>query len=195
MFRPCYGRPSEERRKRPGAARTGDDLDGAVGAHSPHPPVGDTSAGGYRGSVAERRWTGSWLSGVIPAGSKSEYPGEQLGLPEFGTGSVAGVGRRLGALLIDWLLCEAIALAAFHDQFLTIAVFAAETYLLTALTGFTIGKRLLGLRVMRLDGKPVGLIWSFIRTLLFLAVVPPLVFDTDLRGLHDKAANTVVVRT
>jgi hypothetical protein len=24
--------------------------------------------------------------------------------------------------------------------------------------------------------------------------VPPLVFDVDLRGLHDKAANTVVVR-
>jgi uncharacterized RDD family membrane protein YckC len=107
---------------------------------------------------------------------------------------VAGVGRRLGALLIDWLLCEAIAVAAFHSQFLTIAVFAVETYLLTALTGFTVGKRLLGLRVVRLDGRPVGLIWSLVRTLLFLAVVPPLVFDVDLRGLHDKAAHTVVIR-
>jgi uncharacterized RDD family membrane protein YckC len=69
-----------------------------------------------------------------------------------------------------------------------------EVYLLTALTGFTVGKRLLGLRVVRLDGKPVGLIWSLVRTLLFLAVVPPLVFDRDLRGLHDKASNTVVIR-
>lgn len=144
--------------------------------------------------MAERRWTGSWLSGVTPAGSKSGYPGEQLGLPETGAGSVAGVGRRLGALLIDWLLCEAIAVAAFHDPYLTIAVFAVEVYLLTALTGFTVGKRLLGLRVVRLDGKPVGLIWSLVRTLLFLAVVPPLVFDRDLRGLHDKASNTVVIR-
>jgi uncharacterized RDD family membrane protein YckC len=146
------------------------------------------------GLVAERRWTGSWLSGVTPAGSTSKYPGERLGLPESGAGSVAGVGRRLGALLIDWLLCEAIAVAAFHSQFLTIAVFAVETYLLTALTGFTVGKRLLGLRVVRLDGRPVGLIWSLVRTLLFLAVVPPLVFDVDLRGLHDKAAHSVVIR-
>jgi hypothetical protein len=148
---------------------------------------------GYRGSVAERRWAGSWLSGTT-AGSESEYPGQQLGLPETGAGSVAGVGRRLGALVIDWLICEIIALAAFHNQYLTIAVFAVEVYLLTATTGFTVGKRLLGLRVVRLDGKPVGFLWSAIRTLLFLAVIPPLVFDADLRGLHDKAANTVVIR-
>ncbi len=145
--------------------------------------------------VAERRWAGSWLSGVASAGDKDEYPGQRLGLPESGPGSVAGVGRRLGALVIDWVLCEIIAVAAFHDQFLTIAVFAVETYLLTALTGFTAGKRLLGLRVVRLDGKPVGLVWALVRTLLFLAVVPPLVFDSDQRGLHDRAANTIVVRT
>jgi uncharacterized RDD family membrane protein YckC len=150
-------------------------------------------------SVAERRWTGSWLSGVAPDSEteeKTEYPGQRFGLPEFGPGSVAGVGRRLGALVIDWILCEAIALAAFHAQYqyLTIVVFAVETYLLTALTGFTIGKRLLGLRVVRLDGKPVGLLWSLVRTILFLAVIPPLVFDGDLRGLHDKAANTIVIR-
>ena len=146
------------------------------------------------GSVAERRWAGSWLSGTAPAGAGSEYPGQRLGLPEPGAGSVAGVGRRLGALMIDWLLCEAIAWGVFHDQYLTIAVFAAEVYLLTALTGFTVGKRLLGLRVVRLDSKPVGFLWSLIRTLLLLAVIPPLVFDSDLRGLHDKAADTVVIR-
>jgi uncharacterized RDD family membrane protein YckC len=144
--------------------------------------------------VAERRWTGSWLSGVAPARDQGEYPGQELGLAESGAGSVAGVGRRLVALIVDWLLCEIIAVALFHDLFLTIAVFAAETYLLTALTGYTVGKRALGLRVARLDGKPVGLLWALVRTLLFLAVIPPLVFDADLRGLHDKAANTVVIR-
>jgi len=51
-----------------------------------------------------------------------------------------------------------------------------------------------GVRVVRLDGKPVGLLRSLVRTLLLLAVVPPLVFDRDLRGLHDKAAGTIVVR-
>ena len=145
--------------------------------------------------MAERQRAGSWLSGPTPARTESQYPGQRLGLPESGPGSVAGVGRRLGALVIDWLLSEAIAWGVFHDQFLTLAVFAAEVYLLTALTGFTVGKRLLGLRVVRLDGKPVGFLWSLVRTLLFLAVIPPLIMDGDLRGLHDKAANTVVIRT
>jgi uncharacterized RDD family membrane protein YckC len=144
--------------------------------------------------VAERRSAGGWLSGVLVPGDKGKYPGEQFGLPEAGSGSVAGIGRRLGALLIDWLLCEIIALAAFHDQFLTIAVFGAEVWLLTALTGFTLGKRLLGVRVVRIDGRPVGLVWALVRTLLLLCVVPPLVYDGDLRGLHDKASNTIVIR-
>jgi uncharacterized RDD family membrane protein YckC len=84
--------------------------------------------------------------------------------------------------------------AAFHTEYLTIAVFAAEVWLLTALTGFTVGKRLVGIRVVRIDGKPVGLLWALVRTLLFLCVIPPLVYDGDLRGLHDKAANTIVIR-
>ncbi len=104
------------------------------------------------------------------------------------------MGRRIGALIIDWLLCTVIALGAFGSQYWTIVVFAAEVWLLTALTGFTLGKRLLGMRVIRLDGKPVGLIWSLVRTILLLAVIPAVVFDADLRGLHDKAANTVVIR-
>jgi uncharacterized RDD family membrane protein YckC len=107
---------------------------------------------------------------------------------------VAGIGRRFGALTIDWLLCTAIALSAFHQQRWTIVIFAVEVYLLTATTGFTIGKRLLGARVVRLDGKPVGFIRALWRVLLLLAVVPALVFDQDLRGLHDRAAGTIVIR-
>ena len=144
--------------------------------------------------MAERRSAGSRPSDTAPDATNRGYPGRRLGLPESGAGSVAGVGRRLGALVIDWLLCEVIALSAFHDQYLTIAVFAVEVYLLTALTGFTVGKRLLGVRVVRLDGRPVGPVWALVRTLLLLAVVPPLVFDSDLRGLHEKASGTVVIR-
>jgi uncharacterized RDD family membrane protein YckC len=148
--------------------------------------------------VTDRRWAGSWLSGPGAADDGNDggkkYPGQRFGLPETGSGSVPGLGRRLGALFIDWLLCTIIALAAFKSQYWTIAVFAVEIFLLTALSGFTIGKRLVGVRVVRLDGKPVGLLRSLVRTLLLLAVVPPLVFDRDLRGLHDKAAGTIVVR-
>jgi uncharacterized RDD family membrane protein YckC len=105
------------------------------------------------------------------------------------------MGRRLVALFIDWILSMLIGLAIFHSRgWTTLAIFAAEDYLLTALTGFTVGKRLLGIRVGRLDGKPVGLLWALVRTLILLTVVPPLVTDRDLRGLHDKAANTIVIR-
>jgi len=134
---------------------------------------------------------------LLPArspGDPEKYPGEKFGLPERGSRSVAGMGRRLLALLIDWLASMVVALVIFQSAGWTLAVFGVEVYLLTALTGLTVGKRLLGLRVARLDGKPVGFWWSLVRTILLLTVIPPLVTDRDLRGLHDRAANTIVIR-
>jgi uncharacterized RDD family membrane protein YckC len=111
---------------------------------------------------------------------------------------VAGIGARLGALVVDWGACEIIALTIFRShaavQLWTLVFFAAETWLLTGLTGATLGKRLLRLRVVRLDGRPVGLVSALVRTVLLLLVVPPLVVDSDLRGLHDRAARTIVLR-
>ncbi len=135
------------------------------------------------------------------------YPGQYYGLPEAGPGSVAGWSRRFGALLIDWLACSVIAIAFFYHpatghaanvlsqpRLWTPVVFGIQDWLLTALTGVTLGKRLLGLRVIRLDGRPVGLARAFVRTLLLMLVVPAMMMDRDLRGLQDKAAKTVVVR-
>ena len=153
---------------------------------------------GYRGGVAERRRAGSWLNGMPgrpEAGDADTFPGQRFGLPEEGSGSVASIGRRLLALLLDWLLCTLIALAFFHSRWWTLPIFAVETYLLTALTGFTVGKRVLGVRVVRVDGKPIGFVWALVRTILLLAVVPALITDRDLRGLHDRAANTIVIRS
>ena len=134
------------------------------------------------------------MDGAKAPSDRPAYPGERFGLPANGPRSVAGMGRRLGALLIDWAVCTLIATALFHDQYWTLVVFAVQDYLLTALTGLTLGKRLTGIRVARLDGRPVGFGWALVRTLLLLCVIPPLVTDRDLRGLHDRAANTVVIR-
>jgi uncharacterized RDD family membrane protein YckC len=146
--------------------------------------------------VADQQWAGTGPAGAPAASTDhvTRYPGEQFGLPESGPRSVAGMGRRIAALFIDWILCTFIAATLLHSRYWTIAVFAVEVYVLTVLTGTTVGKRLLGLRVARLDGKPTGLGWTLVRTLLLLAVVPPLVTDRDRRGLHDKAANTIVLR-
>jgi uncharacterized RDD family membrane protein YckC len=124
----------------------------------------------------------------------SSYPGERFGLPEQGRGSVATMGSRLLALLIDWLLCLAIAHWLTHSQYWTIAIFAVEVWVLTALTGTTVGKRLCGIRVIRTDGGVVGFRWALVRTVLLLTVVLPLLTDFNRQGVHDRAADTIVVR-
>ena len=144
----------------------------------------DPGRGGYRGVVAQ----------LTEADSKPAYPGQRFGLAEHGPTSVASMGRRLLALLIDWLLSMVIAYWITRSQFWTIAVFAVEILVLTALTGTTVGKRLVGIRVIRTGGGMVGFRWALVRTALLLTVVPPLLSDRDLRGLHDRAADTIVVR-
>jgi len=127
-----------------------------------------------------------------------EYPGGGLGFPAAGAGAISGMGRRVGALFIDWFLSAFVAAALIRPpywevQYWTLAIFALQDVVLTALTGVTVGKRLLRIRVARLDGRMVGG-WAVVRTVLLLCVIPPLVVDRDLRGLHDRASDTAVVR-
>ena len=60
--------------------------------------------------------------------------------------------------------------------------------------GRTLGKRLLRIRAVSTDGSAPGFKWAAVRTLLLLFVIPACITDRDLRGLHDRAANTIVVR-
>src|SRR5258708_30760758 len=50
----------------------------------------------------------------MTAESSAGYPGETLGLPKAGSGSLAPMGRRLLALLIDWLIAYGLALLAME---------------------------------------------------------------------------------
>lgn len=144
----------------------------------------------------DRHGVGSWLGGPRSAGARLGYPGERLGLPETGPGAVAGFGRRLLAFLVDAALCDLVALLFFHGwAYWNVVVFFVEVYLLTALSGRSAGQALCRLWVARLDGKPVGLLWGFVRTVLLCLLIPAVIWDRDGRGLHDKAANTVVVRS
>jgi len=122
--------------------------------------------------------------------------------------SVAPMGKRLLALIIDWLLCALIASSVtghalfggvgdkhyFAAQYATLGLFVLEVYLLTAVSGLTVGKRLLRMRAISTDGGAPGFKWAAVRTLLLLFVVPACLTDRDLRGMHDRAANTIVVR-
>jgi len=67
--------------------------------------------------------------------------------------------------------------------------------LLVGTLGSTIGHRLLGIRVVRLDGAIAGPILALIRTSLLAVVIPAVIWDRDTRGFHDKIAGTVTIRT
>ena len=56
------------------------------------------------------------------------------------------------------------------------------------------GHRLLGLKVVRLDGSDAGPVRGTVRSVLLSLAVPALVWDRDQRGLHDRFVGTVLRR-
>lgn len=138
---------------------------------------------------------GSWLQGPQIHREEGDWPGRRLGLPETGRHSVAPAWRRLLALMVDWFMCLAIAGAiGSTNPFLAPAIFAVENILLVSTLGYSVGHRLFGIEVRRLDGRVPGFLPAIIRTALVVLVIPPLIFDRDSRGLHDLAARTVILR-
>ena len=129
-------------------------------------------------------------------------------MPERGPGSLARFGRRLVAVLVDWLVCTVIAAGLMHYRlgqgglgpFKPLVVFVLMNLLLVGTLGSTIGHRLLGIRVVRVGGGSVGPgasagpLLALIRTVLLAVVIPALIWDRDTRGFHDKIAGTVPVR-
>jgi len=116
---------------------------------------------------------------------------------------VAGWGRRILALCLDWLASMLAAVAFLGtqvwtghglSQWATMAMFLLEATLLTALLGGSFGQLVCRMAVARVDGKPINLLQALLRTFLICLVVPPLIFNRDQRGLHDLAARTVTLR-
>jgi uncharacterized RDD family membrane protein YckC len=124
-------------------------------------------------------------------------------LPESGSGSLAPIGRRLAALLIDWLISYGLALLALGAGAISKAILPTAILVIwfllgvvaVRLFGFTPGQLALGLEVAAVDGRvPVGLGRLAVRGLLIGVVIPPLFVDSDGRGLHDRVTGTAVVR-
>lgn len=117
---------------------------------------------------------------------------------------LASWGRRIGALVIDWAACQAVVYALVRgsshhgESFYPLGLFFLESGIGVALLGASFGQLLTRVRVRRIDGRPVELLPSFLRSLLVCLVIPPLVFKPDGRGLHDMAVGTgtfTLVRT
>ena len=114
----------------------------------------------------------------------------------------AGLGRRVLALSIDWAIASFTAAlvyplqsSALGPSLFRLGVFVLEVALLTSLGGASAGQRVLGLRVLSwpdnlfLRPRPI-----LLRTILIALVIPAVVTDKDGRGLHDRAAKSVVMR-
>ena len=156
------------------------------------------------------RWTGTWLSGRSAASGRrdpQQWPGERLGLPRSGQGSAASRGARLAALLLD-LVIAALVTSLFVPTDITrpevmqtfnywaILVWFVISVVAISLFGFTAGMAALGIRVARLDGASlVGPLRAIPRAIMTAVIVPAVVWDSDGRGLHDKAVGTIVLRT
>ena len=136
--------------------------------------------------------------------SKGEgtYPGQRLGLPASGRGSVASWGSRITALVVDWAASTLVAILAFGlgvvngdgwRSWMTLAVFLVESAVLTALAGGSAGQLATKIAVVRVDGRPLGLLRALCRAAMVCMVIPAVVIGADRRGLHDTLADSVVV--
>lgn len=173
------------------------------------PTEPDAAPGAAARTTGPREVISSWLSGPRAAaedeGVPFGYRGQRLGYPEAGPGSVATMGRRVAAIVVDWLACYLVAWAVVawtrraaadiaEVRLWNSVLFFVEVWLLTSLGGGSFGQRLTGLQVQRVHRGRLGSLRCLVRTALIMLVVPPLIWDRDGRGLHDKAVDSVVVR-
>ena len=122
--------------------------------------------------------------------------------------ALASIPRRMLARLVDLgiLLAPSIAAAVlipsgavgFAAFILLLLAGAAQDILGTARWGQSLGKALFGIRVVsERDHRPPDLWHSFLRWWL-PSLLPPLLvwatWDERRQGIHDKAAETLVVR-
>ncbi|WZH36435.1 MAG: RDD family protein [Microbacterium enclense] len=145
-------------------------------------------------------------AGHVTAAADNDYPGQRLGLPREGRGSIARPGRRIAALLIDVASAGLIGFAFFSspdpvtgvpfaNPIATNLIFFAAQILFIPLIGGSPGHRLMGMRLELATGGWVGVWRPIVRTILLAVVIPAVVWDADQRGLHDKVVGTVLVRS
>jgi uncharacterized RDD family membrane protein YckC len=109
----------------------------------------------------------------------------------------ASIGRRFGALLIDWILCVLIA-GAFSDTrrspWLAPSILVLEYTFFVGFFTQTPGMWLTRIRCVSYpDGNVIGALRALLRGLLLALLIPALIMDTLGRGLHDKAARSIMV--
>lgn len=113
------------------------------------------------------------------------------------------LARRLAALAIDWFIALGTAAALTGtpllregrvNEWVPLLVFWVQVSVLVGFLGYSIGKRIVGIRIINSDGEPIGLLRSMLRTALLCLVIPAILMTDDKRGLHDLAAGSKTVK-
>jgi len=120
----------------------------------------------------------------------SEIAGSNAGEP-------ASLGRRFGALVVDWILC--VLISNFYADprqvaWPAVVILIFEYGFFLGLFGQTPGMWLARIRCVSVHGGgPVGVPRALARGVLLALVVPALIMDDRRRGLHDRAAGSIVL--
>lgn len=106
-------------------------------------------------------------------------------------------------MCVDWLVCYGLAALAMTLGWVSASALSTAVLVVWLVLGvvsvrlftFTPGQLALGLKVVAVDNRDhVGVGRALARGLLITLVIPALFTDSDLRGLHDLASKTAVVR-
>ena len=159
-------------------------------APTPPPPIAESGTDTSTGGAAEPS-----SRDTVPAAS----PPQGENLSSFPRATFL---RRLGALLLDLFLVTAITLAFFEIHLgRSLVLLLVYRVALWSWKATTVGGIICGLRVVRMDGKPLAFTDALVRGLasILSAVAAGLgwlwiLWDPERQAWHDKIARTVVVR-
>ncbi|MSY61117.1 MAG: RDD family protein [Actinobacteria bacterium] len=117
------------------------------------------------------------------------------------------LGRRFGAITLDWLASYLIAIVFFsgpgtflerttHAGTPALIIFFTEYFLLTALQGASAGHRVFRMRIVNFEngGQPT-ILQALIRSLLMVIVITAITYDENGRGIHERLSRTKIALT
>ncbi len=136
----------------------------------------------------------------------TERGGSRAGTDASGQ-DLAGLGARFTALFIDWIACLVLTYALEWAGIATpelfgINIFTSLLFIAYYTFSMAVGSQSLGMALMRIacvstdTGGRIGLPRSLVRAVLLSLVLPALtaLADPYHRGLHDRAAGSVMLR-
>ena len=102
--------------------------------------------------------------------------------------------RRVLGLAVDWALAWLISALFFGaDGFATLLVFIGANALGGLLIAGSPGHLVARIRIAPIKGGALGVMAPLVRPLLIAMVIPAVLVDADMRGLHDRLVGTILV--